>query len=341
MKFAPLPLDQAEGKILGHNVSGPEGRRLLRKGKPLSSEEISLLKRLGRKSVYVAELEDGDVDENTAAERVARVVGDQNMRFSGPAYGRVNLYAQAAGLLRVDVDRLSQLNSQEGITVATLANHSAVGEGKLVATVKIPPYAIPESAIRAAETVTSDNQPILSLDRFRQRRVGLILSGSPAVRERIVHGFEKSLSRRLEDLGSSVTSVDYIPLEDEQDEISLAETINRQVREGIDLIILAGETAIMDSGDLAPRAVKRSGGFVVCYGAPVDPGNLLMLAYHGSVPIMGAPGCARSPKLNIVDLLLPRLLVGDHLTARDVHDLGHGGLLEDAPERPLPRSLLP
>jgi molybdenum cofactor cytidylyltransferase len=105
----------------------------------------------------------------------------------------------------------------------------------------------------------------------------------------------------------------------------------------MELLILASDTAIMDQHDIAPRAVERAGGRVVCFGAPVDPGNLLMLARYGSVPIVGAPGCARSPKRNIIDLLLPRLLAGDYLTRLDILRLGHGGLLEDVAERPQPR----
>ena len=106
------------------------------------------------------------------------------------------------------------------------------------------------------------------------------------------------------------------------------------------MLILAGETAIMDRLDIAPRAIERAGGSIECFGAPVDPGNLLLLAECDGVPVLGAPGCARSPKANIVDLVLPRLLAGDRLTRRDIAAWGHGGLLEDVPERPLPRSWL-
>lgn len=96
----------------------------------------------------------------------------------------------------------------------------------------------------------------------------------------------------------------------------------------------------MDRYDIAPRAIERAGGEVTCFGAPVDPGNLLMLAYLEGVPVLGAPGCARSPKVNVIDWVLPRLLVGDRLTESDIVALGHGGLLEDTPLRPMPRSAL-
>lgn len=340
MKFGPVPLDRAKGKILGHNVAGPDGRRILRKGKALDPEDLERLRELGRESVYVAEMEAGDIDENSASLRVATAVMGEGLRMSRPATGRVNLYATAAGVLRVEAERLELLNAQDGITLATLATETAVAEDKMVATVKILPYGLPEASVEAVEVTAADSAPLISVDEARPHTIGLILSGSPSVRDRIVHGFESALRRRLRALGSDIVMVDFVPLEDQEGEEELAETIGRHIRSGLGMVILAGETAIMDRHDIAPRAVERAGGEVTCYGAPVDPGNLLMLAYLDDVPIMGAPGCARSPKTNIVDLVLPRLLAGDRLTRADVIRMGHGGLLEDVPERPLPRSRL-
>jgi molybdenum cofactor cytidylyltransferase len=340
MKFGPIPLDQAQGKILGHNIAGPDGRRLFRKGKPLTAEDIQRLRRLGRASVYVAEVEPGDVDENTAAARLAKAVMGDGLRLSGPSNGRANLFATYPGVLRVDAARLARMNGRPGITLATLVGHSAVRRGKMVATVKIMPYAVPEDHVSQLEKVAVQDGLVISVSPFRYQQAGLILSGSPSARERIVHSFESALQQRLAALDAAIARVDFMPLEDEQGEVELAKIIRQHLDDGIELIILAGETAIMDRYDLAPRAVEQAGGEVTCYGVPVDPGNLLMLAYHGPVPIMGAPGCARSPKTNIVDLLLPRLLAGDRLDQTAMIHMGHGGLLEDIPERPMPRSQL-
>ncbi|MCI0643770.1 MAG: molybdopterin-binding protein, partial [Chloroflexi bacterium] len=322
------------------NIAGPDGRRALRKGRPLSAEDIGRLRELGRATVHVAELEAGDVGEDTAAGRLAEAVCGPGLRISGPSTGRANLLADVDGVLRVDVERLARLNGWEGITLATLPAHSAVREGRMVATVKILPYAVPEIHVRQAEGIAAEAGPIVRLDELRPRAVGLILSGSLSAEERIVRSFETALRQRLAALGSTIAEVAFVPLEDETGERELAETIGRQAAAGLELIILAGETAIMDRYDMAPRAVEQAGGEVTCFGAPVDPGNLLMLAYLGETPVMGAPGCARSPKTNIVDLLLPRLLVGDRLTRAEIMSYGHGGLLEDVPERPMPRSRL-
>lgn len=340
MKFGPVALDQAEGKILGHNVTGPDGRRLFRKGKSLTAEDVEQLKQLGRRTVYVAELEADDVDENEAAERIGRALQGRELRLSGPSTGRTNLYATALGIIRVDVDRLLELNRCPGLTFATLRNNTVVVEGKMVGTLKVLPYAIPKATVAEAVRISCEPEQLLHIDPLPKRKVALILSGSPSSRERVVRSFESALGQRLSALGSELAAVDFVPLDEEEDERTLSDCIRGEVAQGAELIILAGETAIMDRYDIAPRAVERAGGEVTIFGAPVDPGNLLMLAYVDSVPVLGAPGCARSPKDNIVDLVLPRLLAGDHLQHHDIVSFAHGGLLEDVPERPAPRSRL-
>ena len=335
MKFAPVPLSEAKGKILGHNIAGANGQRLLRKGKPLTHEDLEKLRALGRSSVYVAEMEVDDVNENESAKRVAKAVCGPGLHTPGVASGRANLLSNEVGILRIDVERLAQINECAGITLATLTTHSPVRPRQIVATVKIIPYALPESVVGAAEAVASGG-PVVRVDALPYRSVGMILSGSASIHERLLSDFVP-LRDRIVKLGSSVAQTDFVALDDESDEVALAKILRQQVDSGIEMILLAGETAIMDAHDIVPRAVERAGGRVESVGAPVDPGNLLMLAYLGGVPVVGAPGCARSRKTNIVDWILPRLLVGDHLTRRDIIELGHGGLLQDVRERGMPR----
>lgn len=337
MRFGPVPLDEAEGKILGHNIAGPDGRRVLRKGKPLTLPDVSALREIGRETVYVAELESGDVGEDAAARRVAQAVTGPGLRLSGPASGRINLLATVTGMLRVDLDRLNRINECEGITLATLAAHTPVRPRQIIATVKVIPFAVPEASLLEIEKLAA-GEPLIRVDELQPRKVALILSGSPWVRARVAQDFEPPLRARIEALGSTIRDVEYVPLEDKAGETVLAQTLCRHVRAGAGLILLAGETAIMDRHDIAPRAVERAGGRVECVGAPVDPGNLLMLAYLDDVPVLGAPGCARSRRPNVIDWLLPRLLAGDRLSRTDITALGHGGLLEDVPERPNPRN---
>ena len=336
MKFGPVPLQAAAGLILGHNIAGLDGRRALRKGRALSALDLAQLTALGRSTVYVAEMAADDVAEDAAARRVAAAVAGSNLRCSGAASGRVNLAASVRGVLRVDASRLLQVNALPGITVATLASHSPVQARQLAATVKIVPFAIPDALVRACEEVAAA-QPLLWLDAIPARRAAIILSGSAPASARIIADFEPALRGRLEALGATVNGVHFVALEDEGGEAALAAMLRQQLDAGCEIILLAGETAIMDRADIAPRAVERAGGSIACFGVPVDPGNLLMLAYVGSVPVLGAPGCARSRKANIVDWVLPRLLAGDRITQAELAALGHGGLLEEIPERPAPR----
>jgi molybdenum cofactor cytidylyltransferase len=242
------------------------------------------------------------------------------------------------GILRIDLDRLIRINECDGITLATLATHSPIHARQIVATVKVIPYAVPEAIVQAVEAIASENASVVRGDALPSRSVGMILSGSTSIHEKLTSDFAP-LRERIEQLGSSVMGTEFVALDDEPDEAALAELLKRHVAAGMSMILLAGETAIMDPQDIVPRAIERAGGHVESVGAPVDPGNLLMLAYINDVPVVGAPGCARSRKLNIVDWILPRLLVGDHLTRKDIVALGHGGLLQEVRERGMPRDI--
>lgn len=336
MRFALVPLEEAIGHILGHNVAGADGRRVLRKGRVLTNGDVEVLGEIGRTHIHVAILDPDDIDENQAAHTIATTIKGDHIRLSGATTGRVNLYANLLGVVRIDQTRLLQLNRLDGVTLATLPTNMPVRAGKMVATLKIIPYAIPDAIVKATQAIGT----IVTLSPLAPKTVTMILSGFPTAADRIVRSFDNALRPRIEALGSTLNQIDFVSLEDEHGEQRLASAIEQHKSNGSELIILAGETAIMDRHDITPCAVERAGGEIIAFGAPVDPGNLLMVGQVGDTPILGAPGCARSPKDNIVDLMLPRLLAGDKLTHDDIVALGHGGLLEDVPERPLPRSRL-
>jgi molybdopterin biosynthesis enzyme len=231
------------------------------------------------------------------------------------------------------VERLARLNEIEGITLATLRSHSVVRTRQTVATVKVIPFAVPEKSVRVAESTGSGDEPILNLLPLHSRRVALILCGSPWSRPRVQGTFETPLRTRIEALDSHIEAIEYVSIaEDDLGENTLMKSLRQAVEAGAGLILLAGETAIMDYRDIAPRAVERLGGEVTCFGAPVDPGNLMMVAYLGDVPVLGAPGCARSLKPNVIDWVLPRLLSGERLARADIVALAHGGLIGGLPE---------
>jgi molybdenum cofactor cytidylyltransferase len=287
--------------------------------------------------VYVAAPGDDDVGEDQAALRIAEAVHGPGLRVPGAAAGRANLLATSLGLLRVDGARLVRVNEVDGVTLATLKGASVVRPGQLAATLKVIPYAVPEARVRAAEAAAREGGPLLRVDALPARRVGLLLCAAPAARDRVTAAFDPTLRARVEALGSSLREARHLSLEDERGELALAEALREEAGTGAGLILIAGETAIVDRHDIAPRAIARAGGRVEAFGVPVDPGNLLLLAYLGAVPVLCAPGCARSPRHNVVDVVMPRLLAGDVVTRAELLALGEGGLLEDVPERPMPR----
>lgn len=337
MRFGPRSLDEAVGKILAHNLANEDGRRLLRKGTVLDGTDIERIAAIGRDQVYVAELEDDDVAEDQAARRLAEACAGEDLEVTTPSTGRSNLKARSMGLLRVDTEGLDAVNRAAGVTVATLPDISVVPAHQMVATIKIIPYAVPEATVVGIEELLDGAPPILQLHPLPVRKVAMILHGSARVEDRLTKGFVPPLRDRIKSWGSRLDAVDYVVFEVGREVETLVTSLRRAIASGAELILMAGETAIMDTEDIIPTAVRESGGSVESIGAPVDPGNLLMLAYLDGVPVVGAPGCARSRKENVVDWIIPRLLSGEQLVREDLVVLGHGGLLAEIKERPMPR----
>jgi molybdopterin biosynthesis enzyme len=327
MYQAILPPEQALGHILRHNLADERGRKALSKGHRLTPADLPLLRALGIESLRVAVLEVGDIHEDEAARRLAEAVCGPGVIAQAPAASRVNLLAEATGIVRVDAERLLQINLIDGLTIATLPSNTLAHARKRVATIKIIPFAVQEAALRQAETIGSLGAGIVSLSPLHPHTIGVILVGSIAARERIEHGVAPAIESRIVELGSRILATHYVP----PDEPAVATAITGLHAAGADMLIIAGETSIMDRDDVTPQGIRLAGGRIEHYGAPVEPGNLLLLGYLDGqdrpIPVLGAPGCVRSRDTNIVDLLLPRLLAGESITRQDIVALGHGGLL--------------
>lgn len=324
MLIQTLPLAEAVGHLLLHNVADSEGRKLLAKGTRLTEAQLALLRAAGHESVAVAVLEIGDVHEDEAAARIAGALvdGAGGLRLTRAVAGRVNLHSEANGVLYVDATRLTALNALSGITLATRSQHTLIGpafETTQLATLKVIPYALSERIIAEALPVAAGTLRVAPL---RPQRVALLITAEVASAARIQNQFEPPTRARLERLGSTLAAVERaLP-----DEEGIAEAAARLLAQH-DALIIGGQTSIMDRADTTLQALERVGAGGILHGAPVEPGNLLALAYHGSRWILGAPGCAKSLDHNIVDLVLPRLLVGERLGMAEIAALGLGGLL--------------
>ncbi len=335
MKFGPVLLEEAIGKVLAHNLVDERGQRLLGKGRILSCADVEKIGRLGMDRVVIADPGPGDLDENEAARRVGLAVAGPGIRLVTPGVGRANLIARHHGPVAINVPALSILNNIDpGITLATLRNHTLVQEGELVTLVKIVPFGIPEARIIDVESTARRLAPIIDQQKMESLNAGLIISGPKRAQERLRRALEAPTHERLHRLGSQLA--DVVSTSHEPDGIAAA--IRQQVDSGMHLLLIGSVSAIIDRDDVVPTGLRLAGGTVTHFGMPVDPGSLLMLGYVGDVPVIGAPGCIRSPRTNVIDLLLPRLLAGERLTRADLVAMGHGGLLEDIRERPMPRA---
>lgn len=336
MKFGAVPIDDAAGAILAHKLRDPAGRVLFNKGHALTPADIETLRAAGIARVTVAALSGTDVPENDAARRIGIALAGDGVKMSAPGVGRANLIAERRGVLRINIAALERLNNiDEGITIATLRSHSLVEARQLVTLVKIIPFGVPLARVEDVEAIAADTAPVIAVRELRAASVALILTGPERQHETLLNDYAPPTRARIESLGSALESVVYVAHEPE----AIAAAIRAEHAAGRGLIVIAGVSATIDYADVIPSGLAAAGGSVAHFGVPVDPGSLLMLGYVNAIPVIGAPGCARSPKFNVIDLVLPRLLSGERLTRADLVALGHGGLLDDVRERPMPRDL--
>jgi molybdenum cofactor cytidylyltransferase len=330
VKFGPVPVRDAIGGTLAHAVK--EGDLVLKKGAVIDASHVARLLAAGVAEITVAKLEPGDMPEDAAAQKLADAVIDVEVIAEKPFTGRVNLFAASGGVLLVDERKIDAVNAiDEAITIATLPNHRRVQSGEMVATVKIIPFAAPGALVeKAAEAGVA----AIRVAPFAARKVAVFSTLLPGLKSSVVDKTLKVLDERLAGLDGSERLCD-IRVHHEIDD--LAEVLPRARALGADLTIVFGASAITDRRDVIPAALEAAGGKIVHLGMPVDPGNLLMLGTLEGRPVIGAPGCARSPKENGFDWVLERLAAGLNVTSADIRRMGVGGLLMEIVSRPQPR----
>ncbi|MEP3115039.1 molybdopterin-binding/glycosyltransferase family 2 protein [Nisaea sp.] len=333
MYFGEQPVAEAEGAILAHSrrLNG----RALKKGRVLNNEDLTALKAAGIERVVCARLEENDIPEDKAADLLAGACCGPQVRV-GPAFtGRANLFAEADGIVLYDPERLDAFNLvDESITLGLVTPHQAVTRGQMIGTLKIIPFAVPESPVRIAEALASQDTPLLRVAPFQPRNTIMIQSRLPGTKESVLDSTLRVTSDRLDTLGSALVSEARC----EHNHDSLMNALRRAVAADPKLILVSGASAVVDRRDVIPSAIESVGGEILHFGMPVDPGNLMLIGSIGNIPVIGMPGCARSPKLNGFDWALQRLCAGIDIQPRDIMRMGAGGLLKDVPHRPLPRA---
>jgi molybdenum cofactor cytidylyltransferase len=331
MIFGDTPVEQAEGAILAHSHRLP-GRNFA-KGRRLSFDDLAVLRQAGVTSVIAARLEAGDVHEDEAARAVAAALCGPGLTAAEPFTGRVNLFAEQAGVVVVDGGRIERINRvHESITVATLARHAPAEPRQMVATIKIIPFAAPRGAVEECIAIAG-NQPALTLAAFAPKRIGLIQTAVAGTKVSMLDKTREVTRGRVNGLGGVLVGERRAAHRDAE----LAAEIEDFKREGLDILLIAGASAIVDRRDVIPAAIERVGGTVDHFGLPVDPGNLMLLGHVDGMQVLGLPGCARSPKFNGFDQVLQRLAADLPVSRDDIAAMGVGGLLAEIVSRPQPR----
>lgn len=324
MKFGAVSVADALGAVLAHSLVA--GKRIP-KGTILGPDHVAALRYAGFQEVTVAQLEEGDVDENIAAARLAEAMlaGVDGIRATGAGAGRVNLYADHCGLMRIDAGIVHKINGIDPmITVATVPDYHRVDADSMIATIKIISYAVPTTALEAATAVAEGAVSLLRPTFSSATLIETTIGDIPSDKGR------RAMAGRVDRMGMHLSERVLVP----HQEAPLAQAIAAAPG---DLVFVLTASATSDVMDVAPEALRIAGGTVERFGMPVDPGNLLFLGRFGEKSVIGLPGCARSPALNGADWVLERVICGLEVAHDDIAAMGVGGLLKEIPIRPMPR----
>jgi molybdenum cofactor synthesis domain-containing protein len=319
-----IPVEEAVGLPLAHDITeivpGKHKGPAFRRGHIVRQEDIPKLLDVGKRNLYVMELEKDELHEEDAARRLAQAAAGPNLKLTDPSEGRVNLVAAIPGLLKVDVDLLYRLNSLGDLMLATLHGDRFVKAGTVVAGTRTIPVVVKEELIQKAEELCKQ-KPIVTLLPMTPKKVHLVVTGSEVFTGRIKDGFGPIVTRKVNELGSTVESIKLAP--DDPDVI--AGEIKHAKRAGAEVILVSGGMSV-DPDDKTPEGIRRSGAKVESHGFPILPGSMFVMAYLDETPVMGLSGCVLHDPFTAFDALLPRLLAGEKITRAAIIAMGHGGL---------------
>ena len=336
MKSVYLKTEEAVGKVLCHDITkivkGVFKGVAFKKGHVIGPEDVEELLRLGKSHIALIELDPLELHEEEAGLRLARAIAGPGIVLRGPQEGRYDLIAETRGLLKIKTNSLLKINWIPRVVVATLHTMTPVLQGEKVAGTKVVPLAIAEKIIRKVEAIAAADGPIVSVLPCRRPKVGAVITGREVYEGRIKDGFGPTLKEKCAFWDLEPPELLYCP----DDAAKISAAINRHLAQGCELILATGGMSV-DADDVTPLWIRKTGARIVKYGAPVMPGAMFLLAYKGDCTIIGAPGCVMYASTTILDLLLPRVLTGERLTADAICRLGHGGLCRSCNECVYPR----
>lgn len=332
-----VKLQDAVGSELAHDVTeirpGEFKGPAFRKGHVICNEDICHLQKLGKNHFYRIELEDDKIHENQAASILADALAGEGIDWKDdPHEGKIELLAAIDGLLTVDKTALAAFNMEDDVMCATLHNHALVQKGERVAATRAIPLVMKRASIERAAAIAQQNGAVLSVEPLSQARVGLVITGNEVYHGLIEDRFAPILSEKVTSLGAKVEETAFVP--DDVDIIS--STIRSHLDKGCDLILLSGGMSV-DPDDVTRQGIRMAGAREIHYGAAILPGAMFLVAYIDGIPLLGVPACGMYHRITVLDLVLPRILAGEHIGKADLAFLGHGGLCRDCPECDYPR----
>jgi hypothetical protein len=321
-----IPVEQAIGMVLPHDITeiikDEFKGRAFKKGHVIREEDVPHLRRLGKEHIYVLELGADDIHEDEAALLLAQALAGSGVEYSRAVIeGKVSLTAAIDGLLKINKEALYRFNLLGEVMCATLQDNTPVRRGEQVAASRLIPLVGDRRLIEQAVAIAHSGEPIVRVLPLRHARAGLVITGSEVFHGRIEDKFEQVLREKLTLLGSEVAIVRFAP--DDPDLIAAA--ILECCADGADMIVTSGGMSV-DPDDVTRQGIDLAGASSVVYGTPVLPGAMFLVGTIGDIPVLGVPACGMFHRITVLDLVLPRLLVGETISRADLAALGHGGL---------------
>lgn len=320
----------AAGHVLCHDVTqiikGVTKDAVFRKGHVITQEDIPVLLSVGKDHIYVWEKEEGMLHENEAARILYALCGNEHMYPSEVKEGKIEVIAKCDGLLKVDRKRLNLVNSLGEMMIASKHGNFPVKAGDKIAGTRIIPLVIEKEKMARAKEVCG-GKPLFELKPFLHKKAGIVTTGNEVYHGRIQDTFTPVIREKLAEY--DVDIIGHEVCDDNHERITAC--IRKLLAKGADLILCTGGMSV-DPDDRTPLAIKNTGAKIVTYGAPVLPGAMFLLAYYdGDIPVMGLPGCVMYAKRTVFDLMLPRIMAGEKVAAKDICVLGEGGLCLSCP----------
>jgi molybdopterin biosynthesis enzyme len=121
-----------------------------------------------------------------------------------------------------------------------------------------------------------------------------------------------------------VSGLEFVP----DDAEIIRDKIRQLLNQGCDLLLLSGGMSV-DPDDVTRHGIRMAGATEMHYGAAALPGAMFLIAYLEGVPLLGVPACGLHHRTTVLDLILPRVLAGEHIGKAELAFLGHGGLCKD------------